>query len=428
MKTIYTPHGRKLDAGMLAHQASLDEFRTKSAGSREPAHKWQIFRDVSAIRMQLGLSDRSLSVLNALLSFLPDTTMSDAGDQDLIVFPSNTSLCRRAHNMAEATLRRHLAALVAAGLIVRRDSPNGKRYARKADSGEGEILPANDHANERFSVVYGFDLSILLMRAPEFASAAAELARVQRRLALAHEKIVICRRDIASLIELASEAGIEIMDGGELAEFMQALPGRRGSMSLADCEIMLDKLSAIRANMTTRLEISIKSLENQDISTNMSGNANDSGRHKQNQNYNSTRIEPLLCETQEQNPLDLIEDHQEYPRNKSPKINLGLVLSACPDINEYGNGAVKDWRELIERARLVRSMLGISPQAWQESIDVFGEGDAAILIAAILQKGEAINSPGGYLRALNVKQREGQFKMGPMLMAIMAGGVKARSA
>jgi transposase InsO family protein len=37
--------------------------------------------------------------------------------------------------MADRTLLRHLTDLAAAGLIIRRDSPNGKRHARKDTSG-----------------------------------------------------------------------------------------------------------------------------------------------------------------------------------------------------------------------------------------------------------------------------------------------------
>ena len=52
-----------------------------------------------------------------------------------MVFPSNDQLSLRAHGMAPATLRRHLAVLVHCGLLIRRDSPNGKRYARKGQGG-----------------------------------------------------------------------------------------------------------------------------------------------------------------------------------------------------------------------------------------------------------------------------------------------------
>ena len=69
--------------------------------------------------------------------------------------------------MAPATLRRHLAVLVDAGLIIRRDSPNGKRYARKDRGGE-------------IAFAFGFDLSPLVARAAEFASS-AEAVREEER-------------------------------------------------------------------------------------------------------------------------------------------------------------------------------------------------------------------------------------------------------
>ena len=50
-------------------------------------------------------------------------------------------------------------------------------------------------------------------------------------------------------------------------------------------------------------------------------------------------------------------------------------------------------------------MIGISPSAWEEAQIVMGEVQAATVVAAILQRGAAIASAGGYLRDLT---REGQ--------------------
>jgi replication initiation protein RepC len=47
-----------------------------------------------------------------------------------------------------------------------------------------------------------------------------------------------------------------------------------------------------------------------------------------------------------------------------------------------------------------------------------GEGDAAITIAAILQRSDEIKSPGGYLRGLTMKARAGQYSIGPVVMAL----------
>ncbi|XUX13792.1 replication initiation protein RepC (plasmid) [Aminobacter sp. BA135] len=41
-----------------------------------------------------------------------------------------------------------------------------------------------------------------------------------------------------------------------------------------------------------------------------------------------------------------------------------------------------------------------------------GAVDAAIMVAAMLQKGEAISSPGGYLRSLTAKAQAGEFSIG----------------
>ena len=48
-----------------------------------------------------------------------------------------------------------------------------------------------------------------------------------------------------------------------------------------------------------------------------------------------------------------------------------------------------------------------------QALEVMGEHDASIVIAAILQRGEEIKSAGGYLRVLTAKARAGEFSLGP---------------
>ncbi|MBU3891090.1 replication initiation protein RepC, partial [Methylosinus sp. KRF6] len=101
---------------------------------------------------------------------------------------------------------------------------------------------------------------------------------------------------------------------------------------------------------------------------------------------------------------------------------LGMVLEACPDIVDYGpSGEISSWRDLAAAAAIVRSALGVSPDAWAQASDVLGEHDAAIVIAAILQRGEEIKSAGGYLRVLTEKARAGEFSLGSVLMALLRG-------
>jgi replication initiation protein RepC len=53
-----------------------------------------------------------------------------------------------------------------------------------------------------------------------------------------------------------------------------------------------------------------------------------------------------------------------------------------------------------------------------------GEIPAAIVVAAILQKGEEVRSAGGYLRSLTEKARASQFSLGPILMALLRSNMK----
>jgi replication initiation protein RepC len=95
-----------------------------------------------------------------------------------------------------------------------------------------------------------------------------------------------------------------------------------------------------------------------------------------------------------------------------------MVLKACPDIVDYAKGGVANWRDLLAAASVVRPMLQISPSAWEEAQAVMGEAPAAVVVACILERGNAIRSAGGYLRELTRKAEAGRFSLGPMLMAL----------
>ena len=89
-----------------------------------------------------------------------------------------------------------------------------------------------------------------------------------------------------------------------------------------------------------------------------------------------------------------------------------MVLEACPDIVDYAKGGISNWRDFLGVAAVVRSMLGISPSAWEAAQIVMGELPAAIVVAAILQRGAAIAAPAGYLRELTRKAEAGEFSSG----------------
>ncbi len=385
-----TPFGRRpMSLAMLASQAVA-----RSCPAERTVHKWTVFRAITECKDRLGISDRALSVLNALLSCLPETAMS-AGP-DLVVYPSNEQLSRRAHGMPATTLRRHMFALVDAGLVVRRDSPNGKRYVRRGEGGSVEKA-------------YGFDLTPIVARAEEFEQGAAEVLRQRREMAVAREQISVLRRDIGKMVVFGLEEGIRGDWEGIQERFRPLCLRIPRSVVHADLVGLLSELGELAVHVG-------KLLETHSDAENMSGNDNRNGAHYQNSKTDSLiESEPAFGKE----GADLSPKPETEKRAIKVGFPLGMILKACPDIGMYHRGGISSWNDLVSAAGLVRSMLGISPSAWQEAQQAMGEADAAVSIAAILQRAEEIRSAGGYLRGLTEKAAAGQFSTGPMIMALM---------
>jgi len=97
-----------------------------------------------------------------------------------------------------------------------------------------------------------------------------------------------------------------------------------------------------------------------------------------------------------------------------------MVLQACPQITDYGPaGSIANWRDLMSAAVVVRSMLGVSPSAYQEACEIMGQENAAVVIACILERSGHIKSAGGYLRDLTSRAERGEFSLGPVIMALL---------
>ncbi|MCF1449372.1 plasmid replication protein RepC [Rhizobium pusense] len=389
--SVTTPFGRRPMTLALVRT----QFQTADIRKGKVADKWKVYRDACEARALLGLRDRALAVLNALLSFYPETDLSE--DANLVVFPSNAQLSARANGIAGTTLRENLAVLVGAGLINRNDSPNGKRYVRRGKDGEVETA-------------YGFSLAPLLARAEELALMAQRVAEEARRFKVVKERTTIARRDVRKLITAAVEDGAP----GDWATmetiYIGAVARLRTAKSIEALESILDELELLREGVLSVLESNI-------FSQKTATNDNEIRQHIQNSNTESiNEFEPSSEKEQGEKPM-LKSDRLAEPLKSFP---IGLVMRACPEIAAYApGGQVQSWRDLMSAAVVVRSTLGVSASAYQDACEAMGAENAAVAMAAILERAGHINSAGGYLRDLTSRTRRGEFSLGPMIMALL---------
>lgn len=404
--------------GVLATQ-----FAAQKNKKIEAVDKWKLYRSVCEARPLLGVTDRSLAVLNALLSFYPKNELSS--EAGLVVFPSNAQLSLRAHGMAEQTLRRHLSALVEAGLIIRKDSPNGKRYARKHRGGE-------------ISEAYGFSLAPLLARKAEIEELAERIVSERLDLQRLRESISLCRRDIQKLCDMIAASGrVETFEGFQTRYNAIARSLGRNSKP-AELKEIAGFLASLRAEVTNYLE-------NIEKSEDLGGNDYQNERLIKNSESESISKRRDLHEPAAAAPASTASAQPAYaapvsakPSPPSPKPMLHkqffvpdivLVLKACPDISLYApGGAVTGWRDLEVATSVIKTMFNISQSAYQDALATFGRQGTAAILACLLQKADQISSLGGYLRNLTRKAQEGGFDMQTMLLAQLRGRKDAMEA
>lgn len=395
----YTPISPFMRPISLAHLRVIE--RPEASVPARPVNKWELLRELSKAQAAFGVSERDLTVLQGLLSFFPDDALG--GNAEMVVFPSNKAICERLNGMPCSTMRRHLARLVEAGLLQRRDSPNGKRYVRK-------------HGEDR--VAFGFDLSPLYCQSEEIARAAEAVREAEERVRRLREVVSLMRRDLAALAEFGDEMqpGLGFWDQLRDRAALTARALRR--------KLSVEDLAAYRADLEALLDQARNIIDGPETEE-MNTNDAHSERHHHNSNKESIDIEPALEESgaaagvPDVDTNEPVADVDEQDTRHLPKIPLHLVIAACPSLKTFYQGEIRHWHQLFDAACHVRPAMGISASAWEEAQRFMGPEQASIVVAAMLERFADIRSPGGYLRALTAKAAAGEFSCGPMVMALI---------
>ena len=302
----------------------------------------------------------------------------------ILVWPSNDFLLERT-GIPERSIRYAIHRLIKEGVVIAKDSPNGKRYAQRKP--DGTILRA-----------FGFDLTPLVNRIGEFKARMEELKAVERERKLALDEITILRRSVQeTLIELHEHyPETSVAQAQERFEkLLETLPRRSGKACVKDALGLWKTLSA----------------DVDKIYTAACGGNN--GRHKDNNKY-----------------AFYSSCYKGYRFGESGALrretsNIRDLESACPDSMAFIGHVCSD-HEFITAASRMRGAFGISLSGWDEACASVGELNAAAAMIYVMQMqmaplpdAQPIKNAGGYYRVMVRLMKEGQVSLTEEVQKLM---------
>ncbi len=325
-------------------------------------------------------------------------------------------------------LNRHLVEL---GLVMMRDSPNGKRYGRRGP--QGRIIEA-----------YGFDLSPIASRFEEFL-AVAQVGREERaRIAALRRRATIARNGIRQLLQTAQEQGIS-GEGWEASDRSPTLASR-GLASLKspdEMEMAVANLERVQGEIRECLEAALAksadpSGEPRDLSVDNTPKRPENWPHitttTQLHNPKDTvvaakdRIRPAIEPNRQGLGFDKdrkCSGGQHCPETRKDsgsllKITPTQLVDLAPRLKTYLANQHPRWSDVVDAADWLREELGISKFIWSDACTAMGREQAAIAIAIVSAKpaGYFRGSAGAYFHGMVSRARSGELYLARTLWGI----------
>lgn len=357
----------------------------------QEAEKKALFTAARAAMEALKPTPAARFVLEQLCGFYRGSPIEGR----MLVWPSNELLCQRT-GLAERTIRLAIRQLIELGVIISRDSPNGKRFAQRWPNGQ-------------IKTAYGFDLSPLLARAEEFQERLAELRAAANARSMLFDAMTIARRATLEAIRTIAEwfptVPVEDLER-RYEELTRQTPRRTSSLPV---EPVLNAWEALRTEAEHRYFTAY-------------GGTN--CRHKDNNND---------ALDQSCNKASVNVSGAAGPAPRPIPANLGDLLKACPEALEF-TGPIHNEAQLVATMAHLRGAFGVHVKAWEEAVASIGPVRAAALLLFVVQVqanpapgADQIANPGGYFRAMARLINDGRIDLNREIQRLLARKYRGRA-
>jgi len=426
---------RRLSPAMLATSRVAEKFTGLSDGEGSPGTILAAFK---AAAPYLCLSHRAVHAVDWLFRFTQKQDWEPGSCP--VVWPS-------AFMQAEAlglslsqvkVLNRHLVEL---GLVVMKDSPNGKRYGRRNKA--GRIIEA-----------YGFDLSPLAVRVEEFREVAEQGRETREAIRRFRRRASIAGKGLVQIATTAAEYGVlDRAWQSQADEAQQLVCGLAKVDRLDELYSAVCRLERWQKDARERLEAFLLRELNASFSEPYSVETGPKGpENKPHNTYTNQTFDPsdtviareksklVSGEREKPSAWDGLDKSRvgEKRRNgekarvgqagagseaerfvgrpeKGAKTDNGAVMRITPDelirlaprLKPYLAKGSPSWPEIVEAADWLRHDLKVSKPLWGDACLAMGREQAAIALAIVSTKPEGYfrGSPGGYFHGMVAKVR-----------------------
>jgi replication initiation protein RepC len=419
-----TPSGfRRLTPGLLHADRTAESFAGLPDGVTVPG---QLLAALKAAAPRLGLSPRLVHAIDWLFRFTQPQDWGRGGRP--VVWPS-ASLQQEALGLSESRVKTLNRALIEAGLITMKDSPNGKRYGVRDRIG-------------RITEAYGFDLSPIAAQHAEFLRLAEEARAERAEMGRLRRRATIARNGITQILETAAEYGLQAEDWPGLgrdahnlakalrrverpAEMMRGVESleRRQRAARERLEILL---SAVTAGPAEVVDSDPKGPESRPHQYTYKPSPN-------------PQADTVIANESSSSPMgDTVPDRatpeqpagpQEAKPAKPARID-GTVLRLstdelvrlAPRLQSYLTTPAPTWPDVVDAADWLRGELGVSKPLWGEACLAMGREEAAIAMAIVSAKptGHFRSSPGGYFHGMVAKAKAGELNLARTIWGLRA--------
>jgi len=426
---------RRLTPSLLRADRTAEGFDGLPEGVEAPGQLLAAFKAAAA---RLGLSPRLVHAVDWLFRFTQPQDWGRGGRP--IVWPS-AGMQQDSLGLSPSQTKALNRALIEAGVVTMKDSPNGKRYGLRDRAG-------------RITEAYGFDLSPMATRHAEFVRLAEEARAERAEMGRLRRRATIARKGITQILETAADYHLDGEDWASLARETRTLAQALKRVERPDeMTLGVESLERRQRSARERLENLLSQAMAQPSERADSAPLGPENRPHQD-TYNPTlnpQTDTVIANEEcsaaagEAVPAQAAPEPPPAPQAAKParpervegtvlRLSTEELVRLAPRLRPYLAVPTPTWPAVVDAADWLRGELGVSKSLWGEACLAMGREEAAIAVAIVSAKpsGHFRSSPGGYFHGMVAKAKAGELHLARTIWGLRsrdrrAGAGEARS-